>query len=294
MDYRSLFKRAWDVLWEHKALVLLGLLAALSSSRGGSSSGGGIPWIASQLGEGEWSLPNLDPWSRLPDIRWGTSDVPMTPILIGVAVGVVALTIALALWAASTLGRGALIAAVQSVEGGEALDLRQSLARGWKRLGAMLLIGLVPAIPFVLLMVVLLAFAMAYAALDVSGFEAGFAMFAALGCLVVPVTLAFQLLRTAANRACMVQGLNAYDSILQGWAVLRQHAGPALLLWLLEVVASVFLGAATILPLMMAALCCIAWPVQLALQGIAAATFSTVWTLAWREWTGIEPAPAQA
>lgn len=30
------------------------------------------------------------------------------------------------------------------------------------------------------------------------------------------------------------------------------------------------------------------WPLLLLIQGAIAAYFSTVWTLAWREWTGLQ------
>jgi len=35
------------------------------------------------------------------------------------------------------------------------------------------------------------------------------------------------------------------------------------------------------------ALCCVLWPVLLLVQGAIASYFSTLWTLAWREWTGL-------
>jgi hypothetical protein len=45
-----------------------------------------------------------------------------------------------------------------------------------------------------------------------------------------------------------------------------------------------------IVPGILIALCCVLWPLFLVLQGAIAAYFSTVWTLAWREWTAPQPA----
>jgi hypothetical protein len=46
------------------------------------------------------------------------------------------------------------------------------------------------------------------------------------------------------------------------------------------------MGIALALGLLLPALCCVFWPLLLLVQGTAAAFFSTMWTLAWRRWTG--------
>jgi hypothetical protein len=42
-----------------------------------------------------------------------------------------------------------------------------------------------------------------------------------------------------------------------------------------------------LLPGLILVLCCVLWPLLLLIQGTKVAYFSTMWTLAWREWTGL-------
>ena len=37
MDYGKLLTRAWNIIWEHKFLILLGVLVALGGTGGGSN-----------------------------------------------------------------------------------------------------------------------------------------------------------------------------------------------------------------------------------------------------------------
>ena len=62
------------------------------------------------------------------------------------------------------------------------------------------------------------------------------------------------------------------------------------LIELLVVIAIIGVLAALLLP----ALCCVLWPLLLMAQGMAAALFSTMWTLAWRWWTNALPAAGEA
>lgn len=39
MDYGKLVSRAWDIVWKHKFLIILGVLVVLGSANGGGSAG---------------------------------------------------------------------------------------------------------------------------------------------------------------------------------------------------------------------------------------------------------------
>jgi hypothetical protein len=67
---------------------------------------------------------------------------------------------------------------------------------------------------------------------------------------------------------------------------LTRNFGPALVLFLIQIAVSVGIGIAMILPGIVMALCCLLWPLLILIQGAIAAYFSTLWTLAWRQWTG--------
>jgi len=78
-----------------------------------------------------------------------------------------------------------------------------------------------------------------------------------------------------------------FASYRRGVEVLVENIGPALILFLLQVAISIGLGIVLLVPGAVMALCCLLWPVLLLVQGAIASYFSTLWTLAWREWTGL-------
>jgi hypothetical protein len=85
----------------------------------------------------------------------------------------------------------------------------------------------------------------------------------------------------------MLEDLGVIASYRRGLNVLVENIGPALILFLLQIVIGAVLAVMLFLPGLIMVLCCILWPVLLLLRGAIAAYFSTMWTLAWREWTGL-------
>ncbi len=286
MDYGRLLRRAWDIIWEHKFLILLGVLVALGSAGGGGGANVDI---------------NVPPHERGPDFNFRPPDLegewglPVALIAVAAAglIGV-ALLVAVALWAVSTIARGGLIAGVSAVDSGTPSDFGQAWRAGWRRGWTLLGIGVLPAIPGAILALTGLGTAAALGGTYLFRGEVGprladiglVAPLMALACVLVPIGLALSLLRTFANRACMLENLGVFASYRRGVEVLLENFGPALILFLLQVVISIGLGIAFFLPNVLMALCCLLWPVLLLVRGAIAAYFSTLWTLAWREWTG--------
>ena len=112
---------------------------------------------------------------------------------------------------------------------------------------------------------------------------------AALACIIVPIVLILSILRNFAERACMLENLGVIDSYRRGTSVLRANLGEAILLFLLQIVIFIVLGVLAFLPGLVAALCCLLWPLLLVVQGAMSAFVSSLWTLAWRTWTGEPP-----
>ncbi len=108
----------------------------------------------------------------------------------------------------------------------------------------------------------------------------------ALVCLFLIPSLLLILLRTFANRACMLGDLGVVASYRQGFEVLGANLGPSFILFLLQIAISVGVGLALFIPGALILLCCFLWPLLLLIQGTFAAFFSTLWTLAWNQWTG--------
>jgi hypothetical protein len=110
-------------------------------------------------------------------------------------------------------------------------------------------------------------------------------MLVGLGCIVAPFALVLGLLRTFAERACMIEGLSTVDSYRRGVEVLMANLGNAVVLFVIQIGISIVIGLFLLLPGMIAALCFLFWPLIWLVNGAIAAYFSSLWTLAWRQWT---------
>lgn len=291
LDYGQLLRRAWDIIWAHKFLILLGVIVALTN--GGNASGSGYRFSDRDFNQ---TMPrDFEGFPEVPDLQaiprdWGV------PIALGgvllVVVIALAIVLGLVLWVFATLARGGLIAAVDTIAAGGVSSFSQAfsagLQKGWRLLG----IGILPAIPGVLLLL---------GGLGIFGFSAGLtqildlgrlplgsgllALIAGLGCIIAPIALALGLLRNFADRACMLENLGVFASYRRGWQVLSANIEPVVILFLIQIGIGIALALLGALPGVLLALCCVLWPVLLLIQGAIAAYFSTLWTLAWREWT---------
>jgi hypothetical protein len=300
MDYGNLLSRAWNIIWENKFLILLGVLVALGSA---SSGGGGGGNTASSLGEGDFDVRSLEDLNIRPPELLRELDVPVLPLAILLVLLALALMVGIALWVVSTIARGGLIAGASTIDAGAASSFSQAWSAGWRRGWTLLGIGILPAIPGVILIVMGLGTAGMLAGVygyGLTGGEIGslllagpVAILAALACVLLPIALLLNLLQTLANRACMLEDLGVFSSYRRGINVLLENIGPALVLFLIQVVIGIAVGIAMFIPGILILLCCVLWPLLLLINGAKTAYFSTLWTLAWREWTGqvVEAAP---
>ena len=287
MDYGKLLGRAWNIVWEHKFLILLGVLVALGSAGGGGNANANIAAPEGNVRGFDFQLPQLGG-------EWGLP----TRVVAGTAVVFIgiALVVGIALWVISTIARGGLIAGASAIDSGASSSFAQAWSAGWQKGWSLLGIGILPAIPgFVLIFTLGIGGAVGY--LGLTRVNVGNAPLlpniavvgtvAVLACLFISIALVLSLLRTFANRACMLKDLGVFAAYRRGWDVLLDNIGPALVLFLLQIAISIGLGIVLFLPGVVTALCCVLWPVLLLVEGTIAAYFSTLWTLAWREWTGV-------
>ena len=285
MDYGKLLGRAWNIVWEHKFLILLGVLVALGSAGGGGNANANIAAPEGDVRGFDFQLPQLgEEWSLPTGVVAGTAVA-----LIGIA-----LVVGIALWVVSTIARGGLIAGASAIDSGASSSFAQAWSAGWQKGWSLLGIGVLPALPGLILLVAGLGLTGVFAGLySLLGDSAALpprgglgAILAGMVCIAAPIALVLSLLRTFANRACMLEDLGVFAAYRRGWDVLLDNIGPALVLFLLQIAISIGLGIVLLLPNVVMALCCVLWPVLLLVEGTIAAYFSTLWTLAWREWTG--------
>jgi hypothetical protein len=206
---------------------------------------------------------------------------------------VLAVMIGLVVWVVGLISRGGLIYGANAVSTGQEATFMESLRAGWGKGWRLLGIGLVPAIPVLLLMVSAFFSAGFYISGRTIAREGqffnlpGFVIpVIAITCLLVLLALLLSLLRTFANRACMLEDRGVIDSYRRGFEVLGDHFGQVLVLFLLQIVISLGIWFVLLLPSILIALCCFLWPLLIVIQGTFAAFYSTLWTLAWNQWTG--------
>ena len=283
MDYGKLLNRAWQIVWEHKFLIILGVLVALGSGLGtGTSSGTNFRFEADSQNLGLDSPPPP------------TFSDPAIPFWLAFLLVGVGLIVAFVLWVISTLARGGLIAGAAAADHIHNTSFSQAWNAGWKRGWTLLGIGIVPAIPgFVLLFLGGLGFwayvSNASNSLGIPAVRNVTLILAMLACLAIPAILVLEILRVFANRACMLEGLGVVDSYRRGVEILVDYLGSALVLFLIQIVVTVVMIILLIVPGAILALCCLFWPVLLLFQGAVTAYFSTMWTLAWQEWANMVP-----
>lgn len=292
MDFGNLLSRAWNIVWKNKYLILLGILVVLGNAGGSSGTRGGLQ------GLGEGSRQQIPPLDFQFESPFQNLNLPGATIALIIVLVVFAVLIAIALWVLSNVARGGLIAGASTLQSGGETSFSSAFRAGWEKAGRLVGIGLVPAIPGLLLLLTTLAsfgfyggtriFAQGDPASQLPN-VAIMAPFAAVTCTLLALMLLLSLLRTFANRACMLEDLGVFASYRRGFQVLGSNFGAALVLFILQIFLSLAIGIALFLPGIVVALCCLLWPLLLVFNGTFAAFYSTLWTLAWIEWT--EPIP---
>jgi hypothetical protein len=301
VDYSALLRRTWDIVWNHKWLIVLGILVALGGGSNANFSNSNYRFGGrdGNVQDGEFEFPQGGdfeiPQGELDDLR------EALPIFAGIGLAVliplicIGVLIGLALWVVSNISRGALVAGADVLDAGGTTDFSTSWRAGWEKGWRLIGIGLLPAIPWIVMAILLLGFGGAVFSFgNVTsgrfGTPGGTGLIAttiAVVCVAALAGLALNLLRTFAERACMLEDLDVFGSYGRGWAVLKENLGPAIIIFLIQVVIGFLIGMAMLVasPLLIC-LCLLIIPISLIVNGGVAAYFSTLWTLTWRRWTG--------
>ena len=296
MDFGALLSRAWSIIWEHKFLILLGVLVALGGGRAGGGGGGSN---AGASFDRDGDIPRFDgPDGPRFDGRGFGGWFGVVLIVAG-AVGLIGIgvLVGIALWTISTIARGGLIAGVDAIERGIGSGFGQAFASGWQRGWSLVGIGLLAGLPSFLLILAGLGLGGAFAGLgllisdrgaSVPFYISGAAIFGGVLCIAIPIGVVLNALRTFANRACMIEARGVIAAYRRGVEILFANFGSAFLLFLIQIAIQVVLGVLFFVPGLITVCCCLLWPVRLLAQGIVASYFSTLWTLAWRRWKALE------
>jgi hypothetical protein len=290
MDYGQLLSRTWNLIWEFKFLILLGVLVAL---------GGGDSSLNFNLNTGqstEFNPPQDFNWEFDEDFDFERDfNVPnLVPALV-IPFFLFGLLIGIALWVVATLARGGLISGVGALDAGLSSDFGTAWSAAWQKGWRLLGISILPAIPALVTFVVgVISFVGVGGIGALLGEDVAMPFGVGLGtvlvgatCVAFPIVLILGLLASFAYRACMFDDLGVFASYRHGFNVLTENIGEVIILFLIQVGISIVLGFLLLIP----SICCLLWPVLLLVRGAIAAYFSTLWTLAWRRWTGVAAPP---
>jgi len=292
MEYGNLFSRAWDLIWKHKFLILLGVLVVLGGAGGGGGGTQGLSGGGSDFdfrGTPQFDFNFQEPFRSL--------DLPVFAIGGALIILTLVVIVGLAFWVLGTLSRGGLIHGADQVSRGGASSFGDALQAGWSKGWRLMGISLIPAIPGLLLVITAFLSAGIYTSRTVilQGSEvfrsprAGFLIsMISVTCVLIFLSVVLSLLRTFANRACMLEDTGVLASYRRGLEVLGANLGPAIVLFALQIAISIGIGLVMLFSgIILIALCCFLWPLLLLIQGTFAAFYSTLWTLAWNQWTGV-------
>ncbi len=329
MDYGALLSKAWDIVWNNKWLVILGFLVMLGSggSGGGSGGGGGTSNFNTSgfPGSGEYNPDEFNPEgypegypedfnfddNPVFDFEQQMDDFNFEDFIPFLAVGsailipliCLAIIIGLLLFAVSQIAQGGLVYGVDAIDAGQTVKLAEAWQAGWAKAWRLIGIGIIPALPGLVLgfaiVIVAIAIGASFAAAEEALAAAGVGLIVVmcvLICIVVVVSMVLGALATFAYRAAMLEDLVVFDAYRRGWDVITANIGPVIILFVLQLVIGIVLGILLILPSIVAVICCVLLPILWAVQAGITTYFSTVWTLAYREWTRrgslVDAAPA--
>jgi len=314
MDYGKVLSRAWEITWRWKVLWILGFLAALGSGGGGGSGSGSSSYTAS--GE-EWR-------SWFGHTYYGP-EFPAGVIAAIVGIGCLALIIGIAIWVVSVIARGGLIAGVQQVEEEGQTSFGQAWKAGARRFWSLFGISFLAAIPIIILVavgIVALILLIVPVASATNASDATIAMGiltpilcgGVFCCGMVIVAVILQQIRIYAERAAVLEELGWIEAFVRGWNVLRANLGTTLVFWAIffAIGIGLFIAVGIVLAAVVAPFAAIGagvgsgpWLVVPilgggliaiivgSLIGAVVETFtSATWTLAYREMTGLDVAPA--
>lgn len=307
MDFSKVLRRAWEITWRWKVLWILGFLAALGNGGGG--------------GGGNYTFDSSD-W----DPGYGYQAPSIPPGVVGaiIAVACLAIIFAIALWVVSVIARGGLIAGVHQIEEEGATTFGQAWRAGASRFWTLFGIGILAAVPMLILIVVgIVVFVVGMVSgASVADYSEGGAVAILLptilcggvfccGAIILAIVLAQ--IRIYAERAAVLEGLGWIEAFVRGWDVLKSNLGPTIIFWIIFFVIGLALALVIVAIIFMLMIpfiaivanvdpglwmvvpgCCgglLAIIIAALVSAIVETFVSSTWTLAYREMTGLAAEP---
>lgn len=249
MDYGNILRRSWNIIWNHKFMMVLGFLAALGSgisSNGGNNSG--------------YTMDGSE-FEAFPQVTENIGAIIATAgvLLLGLICFLVVLGIIL--WFVRLTAQAGLIDAASRLDAGEKVTFGEAFSAGWQKIWQMVGLNLILFGVFILIAVVgIVIFAGAIGASfagaagsgdDIAGLLAGLgvgfiALFCCLFCVLFVLGIIVSILYPFAQRAIVLEGMGVIDGIKRGWQVIRANLGEVIILLLIFLLIGFLVGAVTL------------------------------------------------
>lgn len=232
MDHFEILKRAFNATWRYRALWLFGILLALAGGGGGFNlfrcldAGGG--------GRDNFGFP------ADPDVLPQISDRMLTTVV--VAAVVVGLILFVVLTIARYIAQVALIGMVKEIEKTQTTSVRNGFHLGWSRSAwRLFLINLVIGIPTAILALLLFAYGLSplllllveKPAVRILGVVAAISLTLLVILILIVLSAAINLLSQFFYRQCVLEKRGVFDSIREGFWMVRRNLSNVAVMWLL-------------------------------------------------------------
>ncbi|MBN1119930.1 MAG: hypothetical protein JXJ17_02540 [Anaerolineae bacterium] len=323
MDFVALVKRGWELVWNNKWLILLGILAVLGGSGVAMGSNGANyeyqqpnqPQYAWEGDQGDFDPEDFDfdsgdfdPddfeffWPEdVPEPDWDAVAAAVAAIaalgialvFISIALLCVLIIVFIVLWLIGIIASGGMIAGIDVLDSGGESSFALAWQAGWKKFGRLLGIRLVTWIPVLLIFVVIalmVGVIMGSVVTEVPVIMGtGISLSVILGIVLLGtlglIIFFLGILRMLADRACMLEDLRVFEAYKRAFIIFRDNILAILLVYSVQLGFMIVIATIFGVPIFFFTCCCCLWPVLLAIMGTFTALFSAVWTLAWQKWT---------
>lgn len=289
--FGEVLTRAWQIIWQHKALWIFGIMASCARSNGGSGNGGGGNSGGYQTGSGD--VPFSEDQLERGITQFGQFLTENIWIIIAFAVFIILLSIIF--YFLGMMGRVGLIQGTYKVENGAATLAfgeiwSESLPYFWRVFGLNFLIGLaifVIFVPFIFLGIVTAGI--------------GFLCILPLICILIPLGLILNVVIDQAQAAIVIENLGMWDGFKRGWEIVKSNIGVMIVMGLILIFGGAVLSVLIALPIVLAVLpliigastlqesltpvyialaCFVLYlPVLIFLNGVLTAYIQSAWTL---------------
>lgn len=252
MDYGNILRRSWDIIWNHKFMMVLGFLAALGSGASGSGGGGG--------NNSGYTLDGSE-FDTLPQVTENLGAILATAGILLMGLICFLIVLGLILWLLRLTAQAGLIDAASRLDAGEKVSFGEAFSAGWHKLGRMIGLNLVLFGVFIIIavvgtMVLAGAIGASFAGAAGSGSDmaallgslgVGFiALFCCLFCVLFLLGIVVSILYPFAQRAAVLEDMGVIASIKRGWQVIRENLGEVIILLLIFLMLGFLVGAVTL------------------------------------------------